>query len=467
MAEYAPDPSQYPPYQYAQPQYYGPQTQPPQQPAVPSYGDRVRNSFNDWLSNFGNILRTLVFDRTKKFKEQLVDFQLRNALLAFVHAAFFVTVMVFVIDNRISDIVQVRISPVLWSNVTLGGSYSGLTGTKLDTCAKDPDVVTAKWGSGDTWFYQVRATSTNMVPPKWMLLMGFIAITVFAHVMRVLLAQNYFYYVMMYNQPRWDRWSEYAFSSSAMIIIIAGTAGVNDAFLLWTLSTAQFAMLIFGLAIEALDYSRAYVHSFNVGTASQALLGGVDVAPEIPGENQQLSISSIKMPWKIADKQLPASMLSKKRPHMESGIVVGEKVPLMPVPLGEMFGTSSPSYNKVIQWVKTSIFITASWIYVWIWATIWYTFSNVRSKFKCMNEGYKTDAFDIPEVIIYVEFLMFGSFAVAAGLFAFRLKPVGLTDPLTYERAFFTEYVYGMLSLNSKAIITFLLLWEARTMKFS
>ena len=196
---------------------------------------------------------------------------------------------------------------------------------------------------------------------------------------RVLLAKTYFISVMQYNQPRWDRWSEYAFSSSAMIIIIAGTAGVNYAFLLWTLSTAQFAMLMFGLAIEALDYSRAYVEPY-YGMASQALLGSVSVSSEIPGENQQLSISSIKMPWKIADKQLPASMLGKKKQHMESGAVVGERVPLMSVPLGTPFFPTVEGYKKVIQWVKLSIFITASWIYVWIWVTIWYTFSSVKNK---------------------------------------------------------------------------------------
>jgi len=436
----------------------------PQQPQG-RYTKGLQDSFNKGLNNFGNVLRTVIFHGGKDFEGQLDDFQLRNALLAIIHGGFFIAIMVIAAHKKISDIPQVKLFPVVWTNVTINGNYSGLTGTKLDTCAKDPDIVTAKWGSSEVWQYQIRATTTDILPAKWMLLMGFIAITLFAHVARVVLAKTYFVTVLRYNLPRWDRWSEYAFSSSAMIIIIAGSTGVNDAYLLWTISTAQFAMVMFGLAIEALDYCRSYVKTSFSGMASQAMLSGVSVSSDVPGENHLLSVSSIKMPWKIAEKQLPASLLSKKKQTLEHCNVVGERMPLMNYPIGEYENDLAEMFKRIIKWIKISLFLTSTWIYLWIWLTIWNSFSNVRDSFDCMNAGYKTVAFDIPMAIITVEFFAFGSFAVFAAVFAFRWESESLLNTRTPYHAFYSEYIYGMLSLTSKVVLAFLLLWESRSTK--
>lgn len=434
---------------------------PPYVPTAQSaHPPQQRFDFSKWLSLFN--LRALGFDKQKEFVDQMTDFKRRNAILAVLHFGFWIAALVFTSQKKISRIQGVYNVPTIWTNNSIAGNYTGITGTKLDTCAADPRVVVAKWGSGQEWQYQIRAVRSTWLPHKWMFLLGFITLTVVAHAGRAFLADSYLVSVLKNNQPRWDRWTEYAFTSSAMIVIIAGTAGVNDVWLLWTLSVAQFGLIMYGYVIEGVDFAVSVDLERYITVGGQRLMGGMPTDDGVPQENRVLSTASIKMPWKIADKQLPASLLSKPR---EAGHeMLTDRMPLISGnPTAYAF--QDPVYFNIMLWVKRVAFMTSTWIYLWIWFTIWRALIQVKNTFNCMNAGQKTIAFDIPTAIVWIEFGLFGLFAVAQYMLSFRPTATIRSDPNTYVQAFYAEWVYNWLSLFSKGALTFLLLWEASTMK--
>lgn len=396
-----------------------------------------------------------------------------NGVLTVIHSSLLLTVIIIGAMGKISNFYATKTIPMVWDKslqptwkVAVGDSGSTTdqfalatltdrTTTGLDTKIDFPYPLVASFGSQSTWSYQPVSVKSYFLP-KIMFIIIFIGVTAAAHLARtVSFAQGgKFAEMVERGEPRWDRWLEYSFSSPAMLIVIAGSTGVNDAWVLALLSVCQFTLCLYGYAIEVFDYQINQEKEVENVEEGQNLPAAI-VESMYRTMNLQLPTTrkipvKLNVPWTINNIGRQYTTLNNNAP--EAMIVNPNDIPL-----------ASPVVIKgIMRWAKYLFFLNGLYTFFFQWFCIILSFWQTSNYFHELNKPkYLTDLTNrIPEMIIAFEFVLFALFPIVQFFFNFWIN-----QSINKNYGWSSEIGYGILSALSKAVLTILLIMQAYQQK--
>ena len=380
----------------------------------------------------------------------------RNLFNAFLHTILLIIFIVLIALDRIHTPPTTRTVPLLWYTdiVTVPQAASN---ADLERCSvSTPAPYQVRWGSSDPWMYQPRVVNTYFLPVSFFILF-FIIITIFAHLYRAIMLSA-FIVPLQKGLPRYDRWIEYALSSSSMIIVVCLYTGTTDVWVLTFVSLAQSVMCFLGYVVEAADYVASKEchlretervpdekvdtgeYSNNTGESEMAFSGawGSDRSSAV------IVPVRLNMPW-------------QKRPMGKSAYkTIGDDMSAAP----EMPGVDPKDLKKIMNYAKGLAFLFGIYLYVMIWFYIGNSlFGDYMGTFKCLNDNNITNYNLYPMIIYISELVLFFTFAAAQIYFHFIQKDENKIDG--YRR----EYTYNFLSTTSKALLAILLIIQSASFK--
>ncbi len=376
----------------------------------------------------------------------------RNLFNAFIHTLLFIGFIILLIMDRIRTPPTTRTVALLW-NASLITVPQAASHPELERCdVNSPAPYEVRWGSSDPWMYQPRVVETYFLSVTFFIFF-FIGITIFAHFYRAVM-MGAFIDPLTKGLPRYDRWIEYALSSSSMIIVICLYTGTTDVWVLTFVSLAQSVMCFLGYVVEAADY---------VASKECHLKDTVSVPDEKidTGEynsNPEESEMTFKGAWG-SDRSSAVIVPVRLNMPWQKGIVTRPIYRTIGEPMDTPQGipeVDPKDLKKIMDYAKGLAFFFGMYLFVMIWFYIGNNlFGDYMGKFDCLNDKNLTNYTVFPILIFILELFLFFTFAAAQIYFHFIRKEENKKD------GFRQEYVYTMLSLTSKVALSVILITQS------
>ncbi|EKX34902.1 hypothetical protein GUITHDRAFT_118944 [Guillardia theta CCMP2712] len=340
----------------------------------------------------------------------------------------------------------------------------------LDRCGVNtPPPYEVRWGSSDPWMYQPRVVETYFFPVSFFILF-FICITIFADVLLpcqflhpVLHLYHDLYRAIMLGAfidalqkglPRYDRWIEYALSSSSMIIVICLYTGTTDVWVLTFVSLAQSVMCFLGYVVEAADY----VASKECHLKDTESIPDEKIEPGEYNNNTEESEMAFRGVWG-SDRTSAVIVPVRLNMPWQKGPVVRPAYRTIGSEMSALRGAQGvdpKDLKKIMDYVKGLAFLFGMYLFVMIWFYIGNSlFGDYMGKFNCLNNKNLFSYTVFPLLIYIFELVLFFTFAAAQIYFHF------IQDEENKASGYRREYAYNMLSTFSKAFLAIILIAQS------
>lgn len=415
---------------------------------------------------FQSFKNTLVYDSGLEDIDQLKNMARRNFIAFGIHTVLFGISIGFWASGHFPSYYTTKTVTAVWNMSYVNYSQSQLT-LSTDQCVQPPKPIMVSWTNSKTWNYQPRLTDSYFLPNGFFIL-TFITVSLLAHFYRAFFV-DYFADMLIQGKPRYDRWLEYGLSSSSMIIIIAAFTGTADAWALTFISVCQSTMCFLGYVIEVADYVETNeVLSVKQTDGPDAPKGGEYdpkpptpepslTPPSDPESNAQVGVR-LNMPWrKSSDRVVRFQPIPEYRALRTNA----QFDPRMTRLSGDLLGM--PSYDltpiaRMMRFMKMLSLFVGFYIFTMIWVSIgWQLFEDYLKIFACLNDQSIYNYTKYPTVIFAVELFLFFTFPLAQIYFNF------IRDVKQKLNGFFQEYIYGLLSVTSKAALAGIILAQSWT----
>jgi len=417
------------------------------------------------------------FDDSRDDEHHRRNAMYRNLAFGVLHLSLAIAFIIAWAVVGVSDFYTTRTVAFVFNKTVSGSEIVRLSNPSLDTCVNVPGTYNASWNSENGWGYQPVAVKSFFIS-KFLFILAFIAITSTAHFIRaaLIMQAGFLFDVIKEGRPRWDRWLEYSLSSPCMLIVIAGTTGVSDAWTLGLLGISQFTLCFYGYAIELFDWTlnnaKLEIQEKNAMNDVAGMFPSMNVSygrTDPPAYRKNIPVK-LNVPWNIKRIGInvpnPAYYEQNQEyyqnhenydspPASSSDVIVNpEEEPL-----------ASPfSIKKVMRTAKWLLLLNGMYTFFFQWLCIILSFTAMSDGFNCINKPtYLTSLTkSIPELIIATEFILFIAFPFLQIYYNF-FNGVSIAKNYGWK----SELVYGWLSVFSKAVLTILLIIQATIQQFN
>lgn len=438
-----------------------------------------------------NIFEKIMFSAaTTSFEEQMDSFKWRNILFGGWHATMLLIIIIVFNVRDISDFYTVETKAVLWQGecAQYGALMPVLNPTlATDVCASVPSCFNISWGSSPTYKMEPRVEEVSWLSKKLVVYI-FLGVTVAGHFYRVLKV-NELQFSFWNALPRVDRWFEYSFSSSSMLVVIASTSGVLDIWLLWTLAFLQSGLVMYAVGIEALSFLDYWIGEYQTEIprgegrefqeAQSVVHGGDDHWQEYWDQRQndmdaRIKISQIRVPWKVGQQPISATWFNRgnKVAPFDDGDNKKQTASLT-----QLLSLNTDMVRaRIVKWKNLFLYVSSGML-LWGWLVIGFAFLRMTSTYSCAVNESLWSVQKIPYFVFLSQFFLFVSFGGLEFFRFFTVKQVvtnsGDTaegpidtpdrmDPLKaremrYLYVFQTEFFFDWLSLTAKTVLTILI----------
>lgn len=433
-----------------------------------------------------NLFEKIGFNKAEtSFEVQMDNFRWRNIVFAAWHALMLLVIIIVFNVRNISDFYTVQTKAVLWEGecAQYGALMPILNPTlATDVCSSVPSCFNVSWGSSPTYKMEPRVEDVSWISKKLVVYI-FLGVTVAGHTFRVFKV-NELRKSFWNSLPRVDRWFEYSFSSSSMLVVIAASSGVLDIWLLWTLAVLQSGLVMYALAIEALAFLDYWIGEYQEEVPKGEIREFQAESSRNYDEDHwreywdnrnndmdaRIKISQIRVPWTVGQKPISAGWFrrSNKVAPMDDAVVEEDPTTLAL--------QTKDVREKIVKWKNLFLYVSSGML-VWGWFVIGFAFLRMTGAYSCAVNQSLWSVQKIPYFVFLSQFFLFVSFGLLEFFRFFTVKqvianggdsaegPIETPEQLNplkarekrYMYVFQTEFFFDWLSLAAKSILAILI----------